>query len=339
MSLARWGAVPDPWFRLARWRRQLRLTSRDPLALEPRIDARSARLTFAHVYVASETGETTRWLRSNAYAAEAAKRDPIDRCHLAIDQFHLHLETGDAAARDGFVATAHELLASGVGAKIGGQRCFVIPHFDQVDDYAPHATPWINAMVQGWAGAVFLRAHQVTGDDQFVSAALEAVRACFVRVERGGIRDTEKNRRVFYEKYALPGQTRHVLNGFMASLLGFWDVARATGDPIAREAFDEGVASLDDTVLATYDNGHTSLYDQRDDRRVSPSCMFYTWVHSRQLAALARITGEARLLAWARRWRTYTHDTEHRVRATLACWAFRARSVPRYLGLTRGEPT
>src|SRR5689334_15360056 len=196
MLLAQAGRVfSDPWFRVARWRRQQRLTARDPLALDPRVDARSPRLAFAHVYVASNTGETTRWLASPAYAAEAAKRDPIDRCHLAIDQFHVFLETGDTAARGRFVALARELLASGVNVTMGGQRCFVIPHFDQVDGYTPHVTPWINAMVQGWAGAVFLRAHQVTGDEEFVASALAAVRACFVRVERGGIRDTERNRR------------------------------------------------------------------------------------------------------------------------------------------------
>ncbi|HEY0195781.1 MAG TPA: D-glucuronyl C5-epimerase family protein [Kofleriaceae bacterium] len=325
--------VSDALFRVARWQRQRRLIAGDPLALDPRIEPRAERLGFAHVYTARARGETARWLRSQVYAGEAAKRDPIDHCHLAIDQFHSFLEDGDLEARDEFVASARALLASGQTARLGGRTCLAIPHFDQVEDYARHATPWFNAMVQGWAGAVLARAYQVTGEDAFALAARRTVGPCFVMLADGGVRDVERNGRVFYEKYALPGQTRHVLNGFMASLLGLWDVARATGDRDAHAAFDEGVATLDDTVLATYDNGHTSLYDQRDDRRATPSCVFYTWVHARQLAALARITGNGRLHGWAARWREYTHRTEHRAQTTLDCLGFRARRLPRYLGV------
>jgi hypothetical protein len=175
----------------------------------------------------------------------------------------------------------------------------------------------------------------VTGEDGFAEAARHAVGPCFVPIEQGGVRDHERNGRLFYEKYALPGQTRHVLNGFMSSLLGIWDVARATGDRDARQAFEEGVASLDDTVLGAYDNGHTSLYEQRGDQRATPSCVFYTWVHARQLASLARITRQHRLQSWAERWRGYTHGPEHRARTAIECLGYRARSLPRYLGIDR----
>ena len=327
--------VTEVSFRWARWRRQLRLIAGDPLALEPRIDARAPTLGFAHVYIASEQGETTRWLTSSVYALEAAKRDPIDLCHLAIDWFHQHLERGDDGARDEFLRLARELRASGTHARLGGRDCFVLPHQFVVDDYAPHAIPWINAMVQGWAGAVLARAYQLTGDAALADAARGAVEPCWVALADGGVRDRERNGRVFYEKYAFLGQTRHVLNGFMAALLGIWDVARATGDAGAHAAFAEGLATLDDTVLASYDNGHTSLYEQRDDRRATPSCVYYTWIHARQLAALARISGQDRLLAWARRWRRYSHGPGHRAHAAIDCLGFRARSLRRYLGLAR----
>jgi hypothetical protein len=303
--------------------------ARDPLSLDCRIDPHAQKLDFVHVYVAEETGETTRWLKSPVYAA--AESEPIDTCHLAIDRFHTFLETGDPAARAAFLVTVRELFESGHTVTQGAGTCFLVPHVDQIQGYARHATPWINAMVQGWVGALFMRAHQMTGDDRYADAALNAVTPFFVSVERGGIRETVGRRNVFYEKYPFHGQTRHVLNGFMSSLLGIWDVARATGDAAARQAFEEGVGSLDDALLATYDNGHTSLYDQQVDRRATPSCVFYNWVHARQLASLARITGERRLLGWAERWRDYTLRPEHRAHTTLECMAYRARNVSRYL--------
>ena len=325
--------VSDAVFRIARWRRQRRLIAGDPLALDPRVEPHAQHLGFMHVYVAAHTGETERWLTSSVYAGEAAKRDPIDVCHLATDRFHVFLEHGDVSARDDFLAVTRGLLDVGRVVELDGRTCFVVPHFDQVEGYARHHSGWINAMAQGWVGALFMRAHQLTGEERFASAAVHAVGACFVPVGRGGVRDHESNGRVFYEKYAFPGQTRHVLNGFMSALLGIWDVARASGDRDARSAFDEGVASLDDVVLAIYDTGYTTLYDQRRDRRATPASVFYTWVHARQLASLARITRQPRLLAWAERWRTYSHRTDHRLRTTLDTVGFRARSLPRYLGL------
>ncbi|HZJ64274.1 MAG TPA: D-glucuronyl C5-epimerase family protein [Kofleriaceae bacterium] len=325
--------VSDALFRVARWRRQLRLIEGDPLALDPRVEPHAQQLKFTHVYTAAHAGETARWLTSPVYAAEAAKSDPIDICHLAIDRFHVFLEHGDVSARDDFLAITRGLLDSGRVVALDGRTCFVIPHLDQVEGYARHRTPWVNAMVQGWVGALFMRAHQLTGAERFAEAAIRAVGVCFVPVERGGVRDLETNRRVFYEKYALPGQTRHVLNGFMSALMGIWDVARASGNADAHAAFESGVASLDDVVLDTYDTGYTTLYDQRPDRRATPSSVLYTWVHARQLAVLARITQQPRLLRWADRWRSYSRRTEHRVRTTLDTVGYRARSLGRYIGL------
>jgi hypothetical protein len=327
--------VSDALFRVARWRRQVRLMTGDAMALEPLVEPHSKQLGFAHVYVAGETGETSRWLGSTVYAGEAAKHDPIDACHLAIDRFHVFLETGQPQACEDFVTISRGLLEAGRSVHLGGRSCFVIPHAFQVDGYAAHATPWLNAMVQGWAGAVFARAYQVTGEDRFAQAARRTVGPCFVSVANGGVRDVERNGHAFYEKYALPGQTRHVLNGFLASLLGFWDVVRATADRDAQTVFEEGVASLDDSVLESYDAGHTTLYDQRPAACVTPSCVFYTWVHVRQIAALARITRQQRLFSWAERWRAYTQGAEHRAVTALECLGYRARSLPRYFGLDR----
>jgi len=323
-------SMSDALFRTARWRRQLRLIEGDPLALDPRVEPHAQQLGFMHVYDAACTGDTTRWLTSPVYAAEAAKRDPIDVCHLAIDRFHVFLERGDVAARDDFLAITRGVLDTGRTVELGGRTCFVIPHGEQVEGYARHPTPWFNAMVQGWVGALCMRAHQLTGEERFARAAVHAVGGGFVAVGRGGVRDLETNGRVFYEKYAFPGQSRHVLNGFLSALLGIWDVARASGDGDAQSAFDEGVASLDDVVLATYDNGYTTLYDQRPDRRATPSSVLYTWVHARQLAALARITRQPRLLALADHWRSYSRRSGHRLRTTLDTIGYRVRSLPRY---------
>jgi len=327
------GRLSDAWFRVSRWRRQQRLRDQNPLQLEPHVAPHAKELGFFHLYTAGTVGETSDWLSSPAYASEAAKRDPIDLCHFAMDRFHAFLERGDAGALGHFMTLVDGLIARGQRFDVDGRACFVIPHRDRIEGYGAHATPWLNAAVQGWCGALFVRMYQQTGDAQYAVAARHAINACFVAVDRGGVRARERHGRVFYEKYALPGQSRHILNGFLGALLGIWDVARGLDDDGAHAAFADGLASLDDTVLASFDNGHISLYDQSPDTRATPSCVFYNWVHVRQLAALSRVTRDARLRQWAERWNGYASQPEHRAVTAFECLGYRARSLPRYLGL------
>lgn len=323
--------LADGAFRILSWRRQQRILLGDPFALDPRIDHHGQTLAFHHTYVQARDSDTRAWLTSRGYATEAAKCLPLDRCQLAISQFHGFLESGDDALRAGFLDSVGALVAAGRRAVIDGRDCHVVPNCDHVDGYGLHATPWLNAMVQAWLGTLCIRAHQLVGDERYLETAILALGPLHVPVERGGVRDVLGDGHVFYEKYAFPGRTRHVLNGFMSALMGVWDVARATGDPGAHRLFADGAASLCDPVLAAYDIGYTSLYDQSADRRATPACAFYTWVHARQLIVLSRITGRRSLAEWAERWRGYTVDRRARLRTSLDCWRYRAHRVPAYL--------
>jgi hypothetical protein len=296
-----------------RQRRLERLIGSDPTELDPRVQPTNRVLAYSHVHVADETGEVERWLQSPACSGVLANRAVIDVCQLAMDQFHSFLETASEGRRQEFLATASTLLAMGQLAQLDGRMCFVMPHFNRVGGYGAHATPWLNARAQAWVGGLFARAHQLGGGARFADAAVQAIRPCLVSIDRGGVRDREQTGEVFYEKYAFAGQSRHVLSGFVSALLSIWDVARATGDRDAHRAFDEGVAALRSKVLATYDNGTASLYDQSGDRRTTSRGVIYTWIHARQLAALACITQDKRFVRWAWHWRAYSLGPKHRM--------------------------
>ncbi len=330
----RWPISPllaDGAFRILSWRRQRRILLGDPFDLDPRIDHHGPTLAFHHTYLQTRDEDTRAWLFSPGYATEAVKHLPLDLCQLAISQFHGFLESGDDTLRADFLASVDALLASGHLAVIDGRDCFVVPNLDHVDGYGSHPTPWLNAMVQAWLGALCVRAHQLLGDERYRETAILALGPFHVPVDRGGVRDVLGDGHVFYEKYAFPGRTRHVLNGFLSALMGVWDVARATGDPGAHRLFADGARSLCDSVLAAYDIGYTSLYDQSADRRATPACAFYTWVHARELMVMSRITGRRSLAEWAERWRRYSVDRRARLRTSFDCWRYRAHQVPAYL--------
>lgn len=333
----------DARARVAGLRRQSNIVREDPLAFAPCIEHHGERLGFFHLYTPDADRKTLAWFASPAYVDEAKQQHPIDTCHLGIAQFHAVLLTAEAAgaaggeeaharARAAFLATAARLLASGLRATLRGRDCLWIPHFDQLEGYHPHHKPWAASMVQGWAAAIFMRAAQLSGDERFVLAARRTTGLFYVPVDEGGVLDVLPHRLPFYEKYPMPGQVRHVFNGYMSSLFGLWDLARSDGDAAARELFEQGMATLsDERTLRAYDNGYSTLYDLGGDRRATPAGVFYTWVHARQLAGLSHITGDRRLLPWAERWRDYLTRRRFRLRSSADCLYFRAKRLPVYV--------
>lgn len=326
--------------------RQGNIVRDDPLAFSPLIEHHGERLGLFHLYTPDADRKTLEWLASPAYVDEAGKHHPIDHCHAGIAQFHAYLLAPDEPARTqtraAFLAAAHRLLASGISQTLRGRDCFWLPHFDQLEGYRPHHKPWAASMVQGWAAALFMRAYQLDGpgggDERFLDAARRTTGLFFVPVQDGGVLDTLPNGLPFYEKYPMPGQVRHVFNGYMSSLFGLYDLARADDNATARELFERGMATLsDERTLHAYDNGYSTLYDLGGDRRATPSGVFYTWVHARQLAGLSRITGNAALMPWASRWRDYVNRRRYTLRSSADCLYFRARRLPAYLERYLGE--
>jgi D-glucuronyl C5-epimerase C-terminus len=319
-----------------------KLSRRDPLRFATCIDPHGERLGFFHLYVPEGDRLTLEWMNSPAYLEEARKQHPIDACHLAIAMFHAHLlaegEAERATTRARFLALAEHLLDRGVSERRAGRDCFWLPHVDQVEEYRTHHKPWAASMVQGWAAALFMRAHQLGGGDRFADAALRTTGLFFIPVADGGVRDQLPNGLVCYEKYAFPGQVRHVLNGFLSSLFGLWDLARATGDATARELFEAGVATVsDERTLRAYDLGYSTRYDLAGPAMATPAGVFYTWLHARQLAGLARITRSERLMPWAERWRDYVTRRRYTLRSSADCLLFRTRRLPTYAARYLGD--
>ena len=155
--------------------------------------------------------------------------------------------------------------------------------------------PWISAMAQGLALSALVRAHRVLR----VPADLALARAAALPFERdiadGGVRDPLHEAAVYEEYAALP--VTRVLDGFLFSLLGLYDLALETDDGRIRELFVTGVRGLS-AEIGRWDAGGWSWYG----RQLYLAPPAYHAINRALLASVARIAGERTLLDTAASW-------------------------------------
>ena len=111
-------------------------------------------------------------------------------------------------------------------------------------------------MAQGHGLSVMVRAAQVTGQTRFWEAAHLALGPFKKDTTEGGVRNRFLNKYVWYEEYPFT-EGLYVLNGFMYSLIGLYDLLSAEGAPPdvkleAKELFDQGLESLKVSNIKKY---------------------------------------------------------------------------------------
>lgn len=127
---------------------------------------------------------------------------------------------------------------------------------------------WYSAMAQGQAMSVLTRAFHLTKKQKYLQTALQATKLFRVPSTQGGILATVFGTFKFYEEYPTKIPLL-VLNGFIYSLFGLFDLKSAVGDinsknvtSDAAELYLDGIRTLKQ-LLPLYDAGSDTFYDLR----------------------------------------------------------------------------
>lgn len=168
-------------------------------------------------------------------------------------------------------------------------------------DWYRNRAPWYSALGQGRGASVMLRAWLISGDARYRDAALHALALFDTPISQGGFVAVHPRAGVPYlEEY--PAQPTGVLNGFLSSLFGVWEVGRWLDDAQARERFSRYLASAE-RMLPYYSTSWWTLYD------LDPESPFPN-VHSPRyhrlatdyLRVLAALSPSPVISAWRDRW-------------------------------------
>lgn len=155
-----------------------------------------------------------------------------------------HLERaardGDARHRDVFEMQLEWLRNHAVMREDGAA---VWPcHFDWQEGLAHLRAPWISAMYQGVVISALVRGFRLSGDAALLELARVATRVFAQDVTNGGVRTREAGYTLYEEYPAVP--LPRVLDGFLFSLIGLYDLYAETGDESVRQLFVDGVQGL-----------------------------------------------------------------------------------------------
>lgn len=117
--------------------------------------------------------------------------------------------------------------------------------------------PWVSAIVQGYALSLFVRAHQLEGDERWAKFAYQTWLGFHLRVREGGF-SREIDAGFIYEEYPGP-QLDCVFNGMCHALIGLWEAWRSGLVTGAELDFKKGLSGLH-SYLPRFEYGEWSLY-------------------------------------------------------------------------------
>lgn len=118
---------------------------------------------------------------------------------------------------------------------------------------------WYGAMTQGLGMSFLTRMYHITGNETYLSAAENATELFYQPVENGGVlRYYDGN--PWYEEYPTPEAGSFVLNGYIYSLIGLYDLYATTNSTSGMELYYDGLDSLKN-MISIFDLGCSSAYD------------------------------------------------------------------------------
>jgi len=218
-------------------------------------------------------------------------------CHYALYHYTLFLKFKRMNNLDIFMHVSDWIIKNGEETS----DCFVFPYSFPWNGMSP---PWISALGQGRILSVLTRAYEFSGDKHYLNIARKAMNPFATNIADGGVQTKFPDGELAFAEYPYYNRKPNiVLNGFITSLVGLYDLAEIGEEHRAADLFYKGLYGLESN-LHRYDLGYWSAYDLFGLIPNVASDEYHLY-HIMQLWALFEMTGRDFLKSYARRWYAY----------------------------------
>jgi len=179
---------------------------------------------------------------------------------------------------------------------------WIFSHDKKIGKYNLRA-PWVSSLSQGLGISVLTRAYHETNDEMYLASARKALKPFNKNIREGGVTTTNSFGN-FYEEYPLKENPTHVLNGFISSLFGLYDLYLYDNNKEAKRLFDQGIETLKN-ILPLYDLGCWTRYDLNKKRNLRNhwgyASPWYQKLHIAQIYGLYLVTKENIFLQYSKK--------------------------------------
>jgi heparosan-N-sulfate-glucuronate 5-epimerase len=221
---------------------------------------------------------------------------PVTLAQLALGWYERML-LGDRRASEHFERTCAQLL-SRASQEAGGQLLW--PYEEVVPKYGLNGRRWYDGMTQAQAASTFVRAFLQSGRSEYEIAARGAIEP-LLRMDSRFVTMTSAGP-ILEEGGSRP--PAHILNGWIFSIWGLWDVRSAFQEPRIDPLLNATIDCLR-AKLHEYDVGWWTRYSLFPHVLPDLAKPFYHRIHIDQMAVLYRLTGIAEFRSAAERWENY----------------------------------
>ena len=228
------------------------------------------------------------------YRRQGPQYNPLFIAWWGLHNLERHLRNHDNEALERSLAQIRWLKAH---AETRPDGAVVWPcHFEWREGWSQLNSGWISAMYQSVVISLLVRGYRATGDKDLLPLAKQATIVFHQLVENGGVRTIEQGHVLFeeYPSFPLP----LVLDGFMFSLLGLYDLAVETEDAEVRGLLNEGIDGLKACLYQWDYRGKWSWYGAQ----VYLCPPHYHALNYLLLKILGRVMGDRVLSEHADRW-------------------------------------
>lgn len=267
-----------------------------PLYLVPESSAKDS--LHYHLYSDSLTWEALRpdsaGIPMTWYRVTGAVYWPPYIAWYGLVQLGHYLRRGDKTNLDAFLKQVSWLEQNAV---VRGDGAVIWPmNFDYPNGRIVLKAPWISAYAQGLVMSALVRAWRLTRRPHLLDLLKNSAKVFESDVEEGGVRIWLDGQTLYTEVPGgpIPG----ILDGFMSSLIGLYDLYVETQDPVVGRLFEEGIAGLKYALPRWDYRSKWSWYGCR--AYLSPPA--YHNLNCLLLEVLSRLSGDPFLHGYAERW-------------------------------------
>ncbi|MGM7719602.1 D-glucuronyl C5-epimerase family protein [Metabacillus sp. Hm71] len=230
--------------------------------------------------------------------------NPSTIAHYGLQHYSLYLINSDNQSKEKFLKVANWFINN--QDSHGGWSYKFDLHF-YPGRLEKIKAPWYSAIGLGMAMSVLSRASYLTKDNKYTKSALKSVKIFQTPVEKNGILSKFEDKFYFYEECPTDPPS-FILNGFMYSLIGLYDLYQATNDNETLNLYNLGIDSLK-RMLPLYDLGNRTAYDlthyTTDGGYPNVAKWGYHITHIHLLAAINSIEKNIKLNEALVRWKGY----------------------------------